>query len=44
MDAAIEDPKGELPSVETRGLTRRFGDFAAVNGATLAVNRGEISV
>lgn len=28
--------------VETRGLTRRFGELAAVNGLDLAVKRGEI--
>jgi ABC-2 type transport system ATP-binding protein len=28
------------PAIETRGLTRRFGDFAAVDGLDLAVARG----
>lgn len=30
------------PAVEVRGLTRRFGDFTAVDAVTFAVGRGEI--
>lgn len=29
-------------AIETRGLTRRFGDFTAVNHVSIAVNRGAI--
>ena len=28
------------PAIETRGLTRRFGEFAAVDGLDLTVARG----
>ncbi len=30
------------PSIEARGLTRRFGDFTAVDGVSFEVERGEI--
>lgn len=32
----------EQPIVETRGLTRNFGDFCAVDGVDLAVRAGEV--
>jgi ribosome-dependent ATPase len=32
----------EVPAIEAQGLTRRFGDFTAVDGVTLSVARGEI--
>ena len=32
----------ETPAIEAQGLTRRFGDFTAVDGVTLRVARGEI--
>lgn len=31
-----------LPSIEVRGLRKRFGDFEAVRGLDLTVNRGEV--
>ena len=37
--AAAPDPQ---PAVEVRGLTRRFGDFVAVDHVTFDVRRGEI--
>lgn len=33
---------GEVPAIEARGLTRRFGDFTAVDHASFSVERGEI--
>lgn len=33
---------GEVPAIEARGLTRRFGDFIAVDHASFSVERGEI--
>lgn len=33
---------GEPPVIEARGLTRRFGDFVAVDHVNLSVQRGEI--
>lgn len=33
---------GEIPAIEARGLTRRFGDFVAVDHASFSVERGEI--
>jgi ABC-2 type transport system ATP-binding protein len=30
------------PAIETRGLSRRFGDLAAVDGVDLSVERGEL--
>jgi len=38
------EPQGTLPStaVSVRGLTRRFGDFVAVQGIDLDVGQGEI--
>ena len=40
----VFDPRaaGGAPSVDIRDLTRRFGDIAAVDRATIAVERGEI--
>jgi ribosome-dependent ATPase len=36
-----EDATG-IPTIEARGLTRRFGDFTAVDHVSLTVGRGEI--
>ncbi|EFH09081.1 ABC transporter, ATP-binding protein, partial [Pseudoroseomonas cervicalis ATCC 49957] len=33
---------GEPPAIEAHGLTKRFGDFVAVDGVELAIPRGEI--
>jgi ABC-2 type transport system ATP-binding protein len=35
-------PSMEAPIIETRGLTRRFGELTAVDHVDLTVNRGEI--
>tara|TARA_R110002074_G_scaffold105279_1_gene227443 strand:+ start:6148 stop:8925 length:2778 start_codon:yes stop_codon:yes gene_type:complete len=35
-------PDGDVPAIEARGLTRRFGDFIAVDHASFSVERGEI--
>jgi ribosome-dependent ATPase len=32
----------KTPAIETEGLTRRFGDFVAVNHVTVSIARGEI--
>jgi len=37
-----ENQPDSAPAVSLRALTRRFGDFTAVNGVTLDVARGEI--
>ena len=34
--------EGSAPIIETRDLTRKFGQFVAVDRVTLRVNRGEI--
>src|SRR6186997_2791272 len=34
-------PDEELPLVHARGLTKRFGDFTAVDGIDVDVHRGE---
>ena len=31
-----------MPAIETRSLTRRFGDFVAVNKASITVEKGEV--
>ncbi len=31
-----------MPAIETKNLTRRFGDFVAVNQASIRVERGEV--
>lgn len=33
---------GPVPAIETRGLTRRFGDLIAVNAIDLQVHQGEV--
>ncbi|MBB4305132.1 ribosome-dependent ATPase [Rhodobium orientis] len=33
---------GDAIAIEARGLTRRFGDFTAVNDVSLSITRGEI--
>jgi ribosome-dependent ATPase len=33
---------GGVPAIEARGLTRRFGDFTAVDHVTFRIERGEI--
>lgn len=35
-------PGTEIPAIEAQGLTRRFGDFTAVDGVDLKIRRGEI--
>jgi len=35
-------PPGEAPAIEAHGLTKRFGDFTAVDGVDLLIPRGEI--
>ena len=39
-------PRGSMedgpPAIEAEGLTRRFGDFTAVDGVTLEIHKGEI--
>ncbi len=41
MKETIDDGMGE-PALVSRGLTRRFGDFTAVDGIDLELGRGEI--
>ncbi|WP_096701116.1 ribosome-associated ATPase/putative transporter RbbA [Magnetospirillum sp. 15-1] len=36
------DGDGEAPVIEARGLTRRFGDFTAVDDVSFSIGRGEI--
>jgi len=31
-----------MSAIETRNLTRRFGDFVAVNKASISVEKGEV--
>jgi len=38
----LADSTGERAAIEVRGLTRRFGQFVAVDGVTFDVGRGEI--
>jgi ribosome-dependent ATPase len=33
---------GDVPAIETEGLTRRFGDFTAVDHVSFRISRGEI--
>jgi ABC-2 type transport system ATP-binding protein len=40
--ASARGDAGGTPLAETRAVTRRFGTFAAVDGAGLAVHRGEV--
>ena len=40
--AVFQQPPATEPAVSVRGLTRRFGDFIAVNAIDLEVGRGEI--
>lgn len=35
-------PSGEEPAIVAEGLTRRFGDFVAVNNVSFSIDRGEI--
>ncbi len=37
----MNDEQGSAPSIEVRGLTRRFGNLVAVDGVDLTVARGE---
>src|SRR5436853_4086578 len=37
----MDDHHGETPSVELRSVTKRFGDFVAVNDLSLELERGE---
>lgn len=41
MDAAVPVASGE-PAIRARGLTRRFGDFIAVDSVSFEIARGEI--
>ena len=34
--------RGDAPAIEAKGLTKRFGDFTAVDRVTLDIQRGEI--
>jgi ABC-2 type transport system ATP-binding protein len=40
-DKPVRSDNGS-PAIETRGLSRRFGDLAAVDGVDLSVERGEL--
>jgi ABC-type multidrug transport system ATPase subunit len=31
-----------MPAIETKNLTRRFGDFTAVNKVSITVDKGEV--
>src|SRR5678815_2883000 len=31
-----------MPAIETKNLTRRFGDFTAVNNVSISVEKGEV--
>ena len=42
MDASAASVPDRQPTVDIRALTRRFGAFTAVDGATITVNQGEI--
>jgi ribosome-dependent ATPase len=35
-------PSGEVPAIESNGLTQRFGDFTAVDHVNFRIERGEI--
>ncbi len=37
-----EDPPPRRPDIEVRGLVKRYGDLAAVDGLSFAVDRGEV--
>ena len=41
MSAAAESPKTDY-AIETEGLTRRFGDFTAVDNVTLKIPKGQL--
>ena len=41
VDRATDRPWRELPDIRLRGLTKRYGDFAAVDGVDLDVAQGE---
>src|SRR4051812_30780777 len=32
----------DMPAIDVQGITKKFGDFTAVNGISFTVNRGEI--
>src|SRR3984957_20216740 len=38
----LETSEGAVPAIEAEGLTRRFGDFIAVNNVSFRIARGEI--
>lgn len=40
--ASVKRQSFETPVIVARGLTRRFGDFTAVDGVDFSINRGEI--
>ena len=40
FDAAVNGNGG--PVIETKNVTKKFGDFAAVNNVSFSVNRGEV--
>ena len=42
METANPHADNGAQTVDIRGLTRRFGDFAAVNDVTIAISKGEI--
>ena len=39
-DAMAAGPRSDAPVIETHGLTKRFGERAAVDGVDLLVQRG----
>lgn len=41
-DAPSIGREGEAPVIEVRNVTRRFGDFIAVNNVSFSVRRGEV--
>jgi ABC-2 type transport system ATP-binding protein len=40
--ASVPAPAGQGPAIDVRGLTRRFGDFVAVDNVSFDVRRGEV--
>lgn len=42
LDAPSIGTEGEAPVIEVQNVTRRFGDFIAVNNVSFSVRRGEV--
>ena len=42
QDTAAADSQGEAPSLQARGLAKRFGAQWALHGVDLEIHRGEV--